>query len=94
VLLDSAGWGDAAQQRVRLLYETLAADRAMPSPFATSALLVELGVARERAPQHVLAMMRTPPAGRWLINEDDGIEFDDFLLGLVAMDPSTAHGGI
>ena len=85
-----AGWGDPAQRRVRVLYDTLCAGAAAPSFAATCALLEELGVPRDHSPQYVRAISRS--------TLDDpaiaGLSFEDFLLGLVAMDPSTAHGGV
>ena len=59
-----AGWGYAAQQRIRLLYDTLSAGAASPSHAATIALLVELGVPHQQAYRYVHAIARSAVDGQ------------------------------
>ena len=107
-LLEAAGWAEPALQRVQVIYNKLRGDAPTPTAASIAALLEQLGVAACRAPHFVRAMVRprvgradsvgggapatAPPASA--PPAEDAIGFEDFLLGLVAADPTTAHAGV
>ena len=104
-----AGWGAAAHARVQVLYDALSGGAEAPSFASVRSLLEELGVPQAHSAHFVRAMARSPVDGQEgdavsgregssgdAARRDEGrrLGFEDFLLGLVAMDPTTAHGGL
>ena len=84
-LLRVAGWDEARVTRCRAVYEALS-PASVPDEACATAIarfLTRIGVPPSMEAHYCRAMTRGPR-----------LTFYDFLVGLVAMDPTTAHGGV
>ena len=82
-LLRVAGWDDERVDRCRSVYESLPSVEGAAGAAATTTFLATLGVPATMEAHYYRAMLR-----------GTRLSFYDFLVALVAMDPTTAHGGV
>lgn len=83
LLLETVGWTAEMVSRCRRLFDTLRGPSANPGVAQTATLLARLGVPAEVGRRYFYAIRRGPT-----------LSFEDFLVGLVALDPMTGHGGV
>ena len=82
-LLRVAGWDDERVDCCRSVYESLPSVEGAAGATATTTFLATLGVPATMEVHYYRAMLR-----------GTRLTFYDFLVALVAMDPTTAHGGV